>query len=91
MEGFYYEYGEPEISYLFEGPEGCLSSIDMEKPLEQVHYHQTGIITDYDPYAYEIREDGKKYYYGLTIEWGEREETYRETVSIHPQEVTVDY
>lgn len=90
-EGFYYEYGEPEISYLFEGPEGCLSSIDMEKPLEQVHYHQTGIITDYDPYAYEIREDGKKYYYGLTIEWGEREETYRETVSIHPQEVTVDY
>ncbi|HIT46456.1 MAG TPA: DUF4595 domain-containing protein [Candidatus Cryptobacteroides merdipullorum] len=90
-EGFYYEYGEPEISYLFEGPEGCLSYIHMEKPLEQVHYLQTGIITDYDPYAYEIREDGKKYYYVLTIEWGEREETYRETVSIHPQEVTVDY
>lgn len=90
-EGFYYEYGEPEISYLFEGPEGCLSYIHMEKPLEQVHYLQTGIITDYDPGAYEIREDGKKYYYGLTIEWGEREETYRETVSIHPQEVTVDY
>lgn len=90
-EGFYYEYGEPEISYLFEGPEGCLSYIYMEKPLEQVHYLQTGIITDYEPDVYEIREDGKKYYYVLTIEWGERRETYRETVSIHPQEVTVDY
>ena len=90
-EGFYYEYGEPEISYLFEGPEGCLSYIHMEKPLEQVHYLQTGIITDYEPDVYEIREDGKKYYYVLTIEWGERRETYRETVSIHPQEVTVDY
>ena len=90
-EGFYYEYGEPEISYLFEGPEGCLSYIYMEKPLEQVHYLQTDIITDYEPDVYEIREDGKKYYYVLTIEWGERRETYRETVSIHPQEVTVDY
>ena len=67
-EGFYYEYGEPEISYLFEGPEGCLSYIYMEKPLEQVHYLQTGIITDYEPDVYEIREDGKKYYYVLTIE-----------------------
>ena len=63
----------------------------MEKPLEQVHYLQTGIITNYEPDVYEIREDGKKYYYVLTIEWGERRETYRETVSIHPQEVTVDY
>ena len=88
--GVYYEDGETTTEYRFEGPEGSLSFISRETPVEAVHYRQTGTITDHDPEAYEMR-DGKKYYYGLTIDWGEREITSREEVRVDRQEVTVGY
>ena len=90
-EGYYYEDGEPDITYVFDGPEENLSRISMETPVEQVHYRQIGVITDSDPYSYEIREDGKKYYWNLTVDWGDREETYRETAWTNSQEVIIKY
>lgn len=89
--GVYYEDGETTTEYRFEGPEGSLSFISRETPVEAVHYRQTGTITDHDPEAYEIREDGKKYYYDLTIDWGEREITSRDHAWNNRQEVTVGY
>ena len=89
-EGMYYEDGETTTEYRFEGPEGSLSFISRETPVESVHYRQTGTITDYDPEAYEMR-DGKKYYYDLTIDWGEREITSRDHAWNNRQEVTVGY
>lgn len=88
--GVYYEDGETTTEYRFEGPEGSLSFISRETPVEAVHYRQTGTITDHDPEAYEMR-DGKKYYYGLTIDWGEREITSRDHAWNNRQEVTVGY
>lgn len=88
--GVYYEDGETTTEYRFEGPEGSLSFISRETPVEAVHYRQTGTITDYDPEAYEMR-DGKKYYYDLTIDWGEREITSRDHAWNNRQEVTVGY
>lgn len=90
-EGYYYDDGEPDITYVFEGPEDCLSLISMETPVERVHYRQSGNITNYDPDNYEIREDGKKYYWNLTVDWGDREETYRETAWTNSQEVIIKY
>lgn len=89
-EGMYYEDGETTTEYRFEGPEGSLSFISRETPVEAVHYRQTGTITDYDPDLYETR-DGKKYYYDLTIDWGEREITSRDHAWNNRQEVTVGY
>lgn len=88
--GVYYEDGETQTEYRFEGPEGSLSFISRETPVEAVHYRQTGTITDYDPDLYETR-DSKKYYYDLTINWGEREITSREHAWYNRQEVTVGY
>ena len=88
-EGMYYEDGETTTEYRFEGPEGSLSFISRETPVEAVHYRQTGTITDHDPEAYEMR-DGKKYYY-VIVDWGEREITSREEVRVDRQEVTVGY
>ena len=87
--GVYYEDGETTTEYRFEGPEGSLSFISRETPVEAVHYRQTGTITDHDPEAYEMR-DGKKYYY-VIVDWGEREITSREEVRVDRQEVTVGY
>ena len=89
-EGMYYEDGETTTEYRFEGPEGSLSFISRETPVEAVHYRQTGTITDHNPEAYEMR-DGKKYYYDLTIDWGEREITSRDHAWNNRQEVTVGY
>ena len=89
--GVYYEDGETTTEYRFEGPEGSLSFISRETPVEAVHYRQTGTITDYDPEVYEIGEDGKKYYHALTIDWGEREITSRDHAWNNRQEVTVGY
>ena len=88
--GVYYEDGETTTEYRFEGPEGSLSFISRETPVEAVHYRQTGTITDHNPEAYEMR-DGKKYYYDLTIDWGEREITSRDHAWNNRQEVTVGY
>ena len=90
-EGFHYRDGEKEIQYEFNGPENCLSSIHAETPVERVHYTQTGTITYWNPEAYEIREDGKKYFYVLDIDWGEEKETWTETARTDILEVTIEY
>ncbi len=90
-EGFHYRDGEKEIQYEFNGPENCLSSIHAETPVERVHYTQTGSITYWNPEAYEIREDGKKYFYVLDIDWGEEKETWTETARTDILEVTIEY
>ena len=90
-EGFYYRNGEKEIQYVFGGPENCLSSIHVETPVERVHYTKTGTITYWNPEAYEIREDGKKYFYDLTIDWEEEKETWTEIERTDITEVTIEY